>query len=152
MTVGLHLLQARAREIAPGLPLSAVEPAARLELRTVRAPVTLRGELLIDDIQIDSKDRTVTPDQLGFQLGLSAPIPVGIPASIDVSYERVDSYTYLAQFYNQAWQHYNAPLGSEIGPDADLWQVGAEVFVAGPIRIAGQKHEPVAASKLSYSA
>jgi Capsule assembly protein Wzi len=106
-------------------------------IRLRPGPVTLRGELLIDDIQIDSKDRTVTPDQLGFQLGLSAPIPVGIPASIDVSYERVDSYTYLAQFYNQAWQHYNAPLGSEIGPDADLWQVGAEVFVAGPIRIAG---------------
>jgi capsule assembly protein Wzi len=106
-------------------------------LRVRPGPLTLRGELLIDDIQIDSKDRTTTPDQLGWQLGVSAPIPIGIPASLDVSYERVDSYTYLAQFYNQVWQHYNVPIGSSLGPDADLWQAGAEVFVAGPIRVAG---------------
>jgi hypothetical protein len=100
-------------------------------------PVTLSGELLIDDIQIDSKDRADIPDQLGWQLEAAAPIPVGIPASVELSYERIDSYTYLAQFYNQVWQHYNVPIGSDIGPDADLWMASAEAFIFHSIRLAG---------------
>jgi len=42
--VGLHLLPARTRKVAPSLEVSSLEPAARLELRTVGAPVTLCGE------------------------------------------------------------------------------------------------------------
>lgn len=99
-------------------------------------PVTLTGELLIDDIQIDASDRLHTPDQLGWQLGASGPIPVPVPASIDLSYERIDSYTYLAQFYNQVWQHYNVPIGAAIGPDADLWELDADAFVFRKIRLA----------------
>lgn len=106
-------------------------------LRLRPGPFTLRGELLIDDIQIDSKDRPHVPDQLGWQLGLSSPLPIGVPASFDASYERIDSYTYLAQFYNQVWQHYNVPIGSSLGPDADLWQASADAFVFHSIRLAG---------------
>jgi hypothetical protein len=106
-------------------------------IRLRPGPLTLRGELLIDDIQIDSKDRAVTPDQLGWQVGASSPLPIGVPASIDLSYERIDSYTYLAQFYNQVWQHYNVPIGSNIGPDADLWEADVEAFVFRKIRLAG---------------
>jgi Capsule assembly protein Wzi len=106
-------------------------------MRIRPGPFTLRGELLIDDIQIDSKDRPNIPDQLGWQLGASTPLPIGVPASLDLSYERIDSYTYQAQFYNQVWQHYNVPIGSSLGPDADLWEADAEAFLFRKIRVAG---------------
>jgi hypothetical protein len=105
-------------------------------LRLRPGPVTLRGELFIDDIQIDSKDRTKVPDQLAWTLGVSTPIPLPVPVSLDVSYQRIDTYTYEAQFYNQVWQHYGVPIGSQLGPDADLWQASADAFLFRKIRIA----------------
>ena len=103
-------------------------------------PATFDAELLVDDIQIDSKSRATTPDQLGWQLAASTPIPVRLPGTlnsltVNALYERVDSYTYMRQYYTEVYQQYNEPLGSMLGPDADFFRAGAEVYLGGWLRI-----------------
>ena len=93
-------------------------------------------ELLVDDIQIDNSARAKTPDQLGYVLTLTSPLPIRLPATVELQYERVDSYTYLRKFYTEVYQQYNVPLGSNLGPDADIATLSAEVFPTGWIRAA----------------
>ena len=69
-------------------------------IRLRAGPVTGAAELLIDDIQIDAASRLKTPDQLGYDLTLAAPLPVSVPGTVSLEYERIDSYTYMRQFYN----------------------------------------------------
>jgi len=98
---------------------------------------TLGGQLLIDDIQIDAADRRVTPDQLGWDLMARAPLPIDRTSTVQLTYERVDSYTYQQPYYMEVWQYYNTPIGSELGPDADYAHVDADVFVTPRVRFAG---------------
>jgi hypothetical protein len=105
-------------------------------VRTRFDRVTAAVELLIDDIQIDPSARAKTPDQLGYVLSLSSPLPVKLPATVQLQYQRVDSYTYMREFYTEVYQQYNVPLGSELGPDADILTIGGDVFTTGWIRLA----------------
>jgi hypothetical protein len=98
--------------------------------------VTLGGELLIDDIQIDAADRRTTPDQLGWRFTATAPAPIKWPATVALTYERINSYTYMRRFYNEVYQYYNEPLGSVLGPDADYAHADADLFVTPTVRIA----------------
>jgi hypothetical protein len=94
-----------------------------------------QGELLIDDIQIDAKDRRVFPDLLGWNVLASCALPVPAPADLTVQYRRLGSYTYFGRAYTDTWQYYNEPVGSELGPDADLMRVGADVWPAGRLHL-----------------
>ncbi len=105
--------------------------------RVRRGGTLLTGELLVDDVQIDSKDRNVTPDQLGWWVRLSQAVPLFRPATLLADYRRIDSYTYSRGFYTEVYQHYDRPLGSELGPGADLLRGGADVWVTGKLRLAG---------------
>jgi Capsule assembly protein Wzi len=110
------------------------------DVRARAGPVTFDGTLLVDDIQIDAKSRATTPDQLGWQLSASSPINVKLPwtlnaLTVNALYERVDSYTYMREYYDEVYQHYNVPLGSVLGPDADFFRAGAEVYLGGWLRI-----------------
>jgi hypothetical protein len=97
----------------------------------------LTGELLVDDFQIDARDRKVIPDQLGWRLGGSYGLPLGAPASVALEYVRVSSYTYMRRSYAEVYQAYDQPLGSQLGPDADLLRAAAEVWPNGRLRFAG---------------
>lgn len=99
--------------------------------------LSLGGELLVDDIQIDAADRKVTPDQLGWRATASAPLPLVRPASVQLEYRRVDSYTYLRDRYNAVYQQLGRPLGSELGPDADLLRGQAELWPSSALRLSG---------------
>lgn len=99
--------------------------------------ITGAAELLIDDIQIDASRRANTPDLLGYDLTLSSPVPIGRPASIELEYERVDTYTYLRQFYDEVLQYDNEPLGSALGPDADYGVIRGEILPTAWVRLAG---------------
>jgi hypothetical protein len=107
---------------------------AAIRLRAGR--VTGAAELLIDDIQIDANSRRKTPDQLGYDLTLSTPLPVPLSSTLSLEYERMDSYTYMRAFYTEVYQHYDQPLGSQLGPDADYGRVGADVFPRPWLRVA----------------
>ncbi|HET7449926.1 MAG TPA: hypothetical protein VFJ78_04965 [Gaiellaceae bacterium] len=98
-------------------------------------PARVTGELLVDDIQIDPADRAVTPDQLAWRLAASTPVPLARPASAGVEYRHVNSYTYLRGQYTEVYQSYDAPLGSELGPDADLLRASLDLWLGGTTRV-----------------
>ena len=97
----------------------------------------LQAELLVDDIQIDPKDRKTVQDQLAWSVRGTQGLPLVIPASAVAEYRHVNSYAYLRNFYATAYQSYDAPLGSELGPDADLWRVGGELWPSGTMQLTG---------------
>jgi hypothetical protein len=105
-------------------------------VRLRAGPVTGAAELLVDDIQIDPSARLKTPDQLGYDLTLAAPVPLPVPATVSLEYERMDSYTYMRRFYNEVYQQYDQPLGSQLGPDADYGHLEGEVFARPWLRLA----------------
>ncbi|GAC1515869.1 MAG: hypothetical protein NVS1B4_08160 [Gemmatimonadaceae bacterium] len=105
-----------------------------LRFRPGRATVTT--ELLVDDIQIDAADRRRTPDQLGWRLHGALPIAAPLPMAVSAEYRHVNSYTYVRRFFNEAYQNYGRPLGSELGPDADLARGEAELWLNGRLRVA----------------
>lgn len=107
--------------------------AARLR----RGGTLLTGELLVDDIQIDAKDREVTPHQLGWWVRFSQVMPLRTPATVTVDYRRIDSYTYMRGFFTEVYQQYDRPLGSELGPGADMLRGGAESWIGGLARVSG---------------
>ncbi len=98
---------------------------------------TLAGELMVDDIQIDAKDRKVTQDQLGWRFRGDYALPISVPSTASLTYERLSSYTYLRRYYSLAYQAYDRPLGSELGPDADLLRGSAEFWASERFLIGG---------------
>jgi hypothetical protein len=104
-----------------------VETFGALRLRAGVA--TFGGEVLADQ-QLKS-------DHLGYLLSATAPLPTRLPVSLDATFEHIGRDTYTSQYYASVPQHYGVPLGSVLGPDAELGRIGAEVFVAGPLRVAG---------------
>lgn len=98
---------------------------------------SLQGELVVDDIQIDSDDRKVFPDQLAWSVAGSVALPVSLPASVALRYTRTGSFTYLSWSYANGWQHYDHPIGSELGPDADMARLSGEVWPSGKLRLSG---------------
>jgi hypothetical protein len=93
------------------------------------------AELLIDDIQIDSKDRKTIQDQLGWSLrGLQA-LPFGISSSATAEYRHINSFAYQRASYATVYQSFDAPLGSELGSDADMIHGALESWVTGVVRV-----------------
>ncbi|MDQ6886307.1 MAG: hypothetical protein M3068_03335 [Gemmatimonadota bacterium] len=95
------------------------------------------GEITVDDIQIDAADRQRLPDQLAWRVETTYGLRAAVPASVGLRYQRVDSYTYLRSPYALAYQQYDQPLGSRLGPDADILRASAEVYPNGRLRLSG---------------
>ena len=105
--------------------------------RVTLGRANLTAELLVDDIQIDSKDRENVPDQLGWRIGGSVALPLALPASLGIEYRRSSSYTYLRDNYAEVYQAWDQPLGSELGPAADEVRATGELWANGRLRLAG---------------
>ena len=95
------------------------------------------AELVVDDIQIDAADRERTADQLAWRLFGSASLPIGTGSSASAEYRRVDSYAYMRDFYTDVYQQYDKPLGSVLGPGADLLRLSGETWLGGDVRLSG---------------
>jgi hypothetical protein len=95
------------------------------------------GELVVDDIQIDAADRKRTADQLAWRLFASTPIALGTATNATLEYTRVDSYTYMRDFYTDVYQQYDKPLGSVLGPGSDRIRAAAETWLGGEMRVFG---------------
>ena len=61
--------------------------------RATAGRATFSGELLVDDIQIDSKDRANYPNQLGWNLEAAYALPIIYVSSLGVQYRRINSFT-----------------------------------------------------------
>ncbi|MFL5561143.1 MAG: hypothetical protein ACJ79K_06690 [Gemmatimonadaceae bacterium] len=106
-------------------------------LRAQSGGSAVQAELLVDDIQIDATDRKNIQDQLAWSIRGSQSIPLIIPTAAVAEYRHINSYTYLRNRYATAYQTYDQPLGSELGPDADLWRVGGELWPAALVKLSG---------------
>jgi hypothetical protein len=98
-------------------------------------PGHVGAELVVDDIQIDAADRQKTADQLAWRIFGSAPVPVGTATNATLEFTRVDSYTYMRDFYTDVYQQYDKPLGSVLGPGADRLRLSAESWIGGDTRV-----------------
>jgi hypothetical protein len=95
----------------------------------------LFAELLVDDIQIDPQDRKTIQDQLAWTVRGVQAIRLMIPTTAIAEYRHVNSFTYQRSSYATVYQNYNAPLGSELGPDADMVHGTLEAWPTGYFRI-----------------
>ncbi|MBA2684112.1 MAG: hypothetical protein H0U66_06450 [Gemmatimonadaceae bacterium] len=111
---------------------------AFLAARATVGRATMSGELLVDDIQIDSKDRANYPNQLGWNFEAAYALPIIYVSSVGVQYRRIDTFTYIGQVdYSKVFQNFDAPLGSELGPDADMVRGYGEFWQSGKLRFVG---------------
>ena len=106
-------------------------------LRAHSGGSAVQAELLVDDVQIDPKDRKTIQDQLGWSVRGTQALPLIIPTAAVVEYRHINSYAYLRNRYATAYQTYDQPLGSELGPDADFWRVGGELWPHALVRLSG---------------
>ena len=67
----------------------------------------------------------------------SIPVPLGNASSVTADFTRVDSYTYMRDFYTDVYQQYDKPLGSVLGPGSDRLRLAGETWIGGGIRIGG---------------
>lgn len=109
-----------------------------LASRASLGPVALDGYFVVDDIQIDKNDRAIYPNQFAWRVGASYALPLAMPATIGAQYRHDDGFTYVGQkTYSKVYQQFDAPLGSELGPDADLARLTAELWPMGRLRLGG---------------
>jgi hypothetical protein len=106
-------------------------------LRATSGGSALQAELLVDDVQIDANDRKNIQDQLAWSIRGSQALPLIYPTALVAEYRHVNSYTYLRNRYATAYQTYDQPLGSELGPDADFWRVGGELWPQALVKFSG---------------
>jgi hypothetical protein len=97
----------------------------------------IQAELLVDDVQIDANDRKTVQDQLAWSIRGSQSLPLIIPTAAVAEYRHVNSYTYLRNRYATAYENYDQPLGSELGPDADFWRLGGELWPSALVKLSG---------------
>ena len=111
---------------------------AFLSLRATAGRATFTGELLIDDYQIDRSTAGTYPNQLAWTLGATYPVKLAMAASVAVNWQHVQSFTYVGQeTYAKVYQSFDAPLGSSLGPDAQMVTGALEVWTSPRLRFAG---------------
>src|SRR5687767_1936740 len=104
--------------------------------RLQRGRFTAEAELVVDDIQIDADDRAVIPHQLAWRVLGTMGFSPRWPASIGVEYRRADSYAYMRRYYSEVYHQFDRPLGTELGPDANMLRASAEAWPTGRLRFA----------------
>ena len=88
--------------------------------------IFLSGELLVDELlHVRTEQNQDFSRSVAFYQGLvwsHSPLPDGM--SLELSYTRIGSFTYLHRGEATYYSHYDAPIGSPLGPDTDQWLAG----------------------------
>ncbi len=95
------------------------------------------GELLVDDYQIEKKNRSdYEPDQTGLLLGGEF-YDLGLAGSIfSMEYVRIANWTYNQINARNRFTHRNFPLGFPDGPDTDVLNWEYSWWITGKIKLA----------------
>jgi hypothetical protein len=104
--------------------------------RFQRGRLAAEAEIVVDDIQIDAADRAVIPHQLAWRVSGTMGFTAPRPASIGVEYRRADSYAYMRRYYSEVYHQFDRPLGTELGPDANMVRASGDVWPTGRVRFA----------------
>jgi hypothetical protein len=93
---------------------------------TVLLPAGARvwGDLYVQEFFLDADKRETIGNQLAYKAGGEvAGDGIGVPAlTAGVEYTRVDVFSYLHRGLNTDYTQFGVPLGSSLGPDADMAQ------------------------------
>jgi hypothetical protein len=104
--------------------------------RLQRGRLRAEAEITVDDIQIDAADRAVIPHQLAWRLSGTVGLAVPWPASVGIEYRRADSYAYMRRYYSEVYHQFGRPLGTELGPDADMVRASSDLWPTSRLRFA----------------
>ena len=102
--------------------------------RLQRGRLTGEAEIVVDDIQIDAADRAVIPHQLAWRLAGTMGFAGPWPGSVGIEYRRADSYAYMRRYYSEVYHQFGRPLGTELGPDANMVRASGELWPTGRVR------------------
>jgi hypothetical protein len=94
-------------------------------------------DLYVQEFFVDADKREDIGNQLAYKVGgLVAGEAVGLPAvTAGVEYTRVDVFTYLHRGLNTNATQFGAPVGSSLGPDADMGQAWLSWRPWPPLRL-----------------
>ena len=107
------------------------------QIRATWGRATLSGQLLVDDFQLDANDKKIYPNQLAWILGATYPVGLALASSVGINWQKVQSFTYVGQpTYAKIYQSFEAPLGSNLGPDAQTITGTLEVLTSPRLRFA----------------
>ncbi len=108
---------------------------------------SLYGQFLLDDMQIDTEDRDVYPDQLGWLAGLlwqgrspvdgseaDGPPRIACGPAAGLEYSRIGTWTYVHRQPAVRYEAWSGPLGHPDGPDAETASAFGEWRFAGWLR------------------
>lgn len=92
---------------------------------------SLFGELMIDDVQLESGQvGDLEPDEIGFLVGLQVTNPLAISGTqILAEYTRVTNRTYNTLDPWEKFLHRGQPIGHFLGNDFDRWDVNLSQWV-----------------------
>jgi hypothetical protein len=93
-----------------------------VQARPVRG-LELYADLLIDDLAFERLGTDWYGNQLAWRLGgIAAPAFAGAAdALLSVDYQRIRPYVYTHRITQNAFTHNGYPIGSPLGPNADMW-------------------------------
>ncbi|MCJ7508628.1 MAG: capsule assembly Wzi family protein [candidate division Zixibacteria bacterium] len=93
------------------------------------------GEFLIDDIQIEKKEKTdKEPDELGFMGGMNLTNILLPGTEVNLEYQKITNWTYnQAQPYNR-YLHKNKTIGSSLGTDSDMLRASLSGWIMEGLR------------------
>jgi hypothetical protein len=103
--------------------------------RATLGRAALSGEILVDDYQLDANDKKIYPNQLAWTLGASYPLHLFVSTSVGINWRLVQSFTYVGQpTFSKVYQSFDAPIGSNLGPDAQTFTGNIETFFSSRLR------------------
>jgi len=95
---------------------------------TLRSNISLYGEILIDDFQIDDKN---IQNSLGYKIGLEGFFAIfGLHTTGEIEWTRINTWTYINHGQFTSWQNRGHAIGFPYGPDLSSLHIQADMWVS----------------------
>ena len=92
---------------------------------TVAPGLRAFGEVFVDDFSLDYPLGTYWGNKLAIMAGIHWAQPLGAKSlEVFATYTRVDPYVYTHMDSMNVYAHYDASVGSRLGPNAERWHAG----------------------------
>ncbi|HUP18493.1 MAG TPA: capsule assembly Wzi family protein [Gemmatimonadota bacterium] len=95
------------------------------------------GHAFVQDFQLFDRGENETPDQYAVRFGGELG-PPGWPVTGGMEYTRVLSFMYLHRGLNTNWSQFGVPIGSMLGPDADMGLAWLDWWVRPATRVTAE--------------
>ena len=92
--------------------------------------MSIYGELVIDDFQIDLANRDSIPDAIGWKIGLDGYRKVfGRDMLFLFEFTTIGTWTYTHRGEFTSWHNSNIPIGYKYGPDCRSWLLAFDYWL-----------------------